>query len=197
MQPALRGLKFSPHLRWNEFSIKENLLPLVIGNRVFHQAVWGAHHVTVVVSAGTIPIGTLSMGTFNLIPITEFTDLISSKYLPRTSENNEEKLVQGTYILIKLLYFLINALTVASVAVLPWIQVNTIYTYTDLLRSKLGTNSQEELYKDACFILLQLINALKMLQAQGIEELPLSLTSFMIYKEMDKDCHHRLCILQG
>lgn len=76
-------------------------------------------------------------------------------------------------------------------------QVNTIQTYTDLLKSKSSNSSQEELFKDACFIVLQLVNALKMLQAQGIEELPLSLTSFVICREMEKDSHHRLCVLQG
>jgi len=45
--------------------------------------------------------------------------------------------------------------------------------------------------------MLQLVNALKMLQAQGIEELPLSLNSFILTKEMDREAHHRLSIIQG
>lgn len=47
------------------------------------------------------------------------------------------------------------------------------------------------------FGLLQLINALKLLQAQGIEELPLSLTSFILCRDMERDVHNRLCVLQG
>ncbi|KAK5649960.1 hypothetical protein RI129_000989 [Pyrocoelia pectoralis] len=177
IQPALRGLKTASNLRWTNLSIKENLPPLIVGPRVFHQAIWGVHHVTIIISTGSTPINSQPLSTFTLNPITEFTDLIPAKYFPSATPD-DSKLVQ------------------ASVAVLPWIQVNTIQTYTELLKNKLNS-AQEELLKDACFIVLQLVNALKILQAQGIEELPLSLTSFIIFKEMEKDTHHRLCVLQG
>ncbi|KAB0802685.1 hypothetical protein PPYR_04871 [Photinus pyralis] len=176
VQPALRGLKTASNLRWSNFSIKENLPPLTVGSRVFHQAVWGVHHVTIIISTGSTPINSQPLGTFTLNPITEFTDLIPAKYTSSVTQD-DSKLIQ------------------ASVAVLPWIQVNTIQTYAELLKTKL--NSAQELFKDACFIVLQLVNSLKVLQAQGIEELPLSLTSFVIYKEMEKDTHHRLCVIQG
>ncbi|KAK4882957.1 hypothetical protein RN001_006276 [Aquatica leii] len=178
VQPALRGLKSSPNLRWTDFSIKENIVPLIVGARVFHQAVWGAHHVTLIIRPGTAPVSSQSLGVFNLIPITEFTDLVPVKYLPNSTQD-------------------VDKLEQASVAVLPWLQINTIQSYTDLLKNKSSNNSQEDLFKDACFIVLQLINALKMLQSRGIEELPLSLNSFIIYREMEKDNHHRLCVLQG
>lgn len=57
--------------------------------------------------------------------------------------------------------------------------------------------SSEETWKDSNFIMLQFINALKIIQAQGIEELPLSLNSFVLCKDMDKDSNYRLCVLQG
>lgn len=177
VQPALRGLKTASNLRWSNFSIKENLPPLTVGSRVFHQAVWGVHHVTIIISTGSTPINSQPLGTFTLNPITEFTDLIPAKYTSSGAQDDSKQIQ-------------------ASVAVLPWIQVNTIQTYTELLKNKLNS-TQEELFKDACFIVLQLVNALKILQAQGIEELPLSLTSFVIYKEMEKDTHHRLCVIQG
>lgn len=83
----------------------------------------------------------------------------------------------------------------ATISVLPWLQVNTIQSYNEVLQSKMLTN--EETWKDSNFVMLQLVNALKTLQAQGIEELPLSLNSFVLCKDMDKDSNHRLCVLQG
>lgn len=74
-------------------------------------------------------------------------------------------------------------------------QVNTIQSFGEMLKNKSQTN--EEVWKDGSFILLQLVNALKVLQAQGIEELPLSLTSFVLCREVDKDVNYRLCVLQG
>lgn len=70
-------------------------------------------------------------------------------------------------------------------------QVDTIQSYADLL---LGTKSSDEHSRDICFILLQLINGLKYLQAQGIEEAPASLSNFVLCRE-DKDPNHRLHIL--
>lgn len=51
--------------------------------------------------------------------------------------------------------------------------------------------------KDANFIMLQLVNALKVLQAQGVEELPQSLSCFVLCREMDKDTNNKLYVLQG
>lgn len=74
--------------------------------------------------------------------------------------------------------------------------VHTLQSYGEVLKTKLAQNS-DEAYKDTNFILLQLVNALKTLQAQGIEELPLSLSTFVLCREIDKDSHYRLYILQG
>lgn len=82
----------------------------------------------------------------------------------------------------------------ATISVLPWLQINTVESYSEFLK---GKPNQDETWRDGFFIMLQLVNALKMLQAQGIEELPLSLSSFVLSKEMDRETHHRLCIMQG
>lgn len=173
--PALRGLKSAANLRWSDFTIKATLAPLMVGSRAFHQAMWGSQHVTLVISSGSVPTSPLSLGTFSLLPITEFSDLIPIKYLP-TKATQDIKHLQAT------------------VAVLPCMQVNTIQTFSEMLKLK---SNGEEVWKDVCFVLLQLVNALKTLQAQGIEELPLSLTSFVLCKEMDKEAHNRLFVLQG
>lgn len=75
-------------------------------------------------------------------------------------------------------------------------QVHTFQTYGELLKTKSSQNS-DEAWKDTNFILLQLVNALKTLQAQGIEEIPLSLSTFVLCREIDKDTHSRLYVLQG
>lgn len=94
IQPALRGLKASSNVRWTDFTIKTTIQSLTVGTRVFHQALWGTQPVTLVICAGSVPTSSLSLGMFSLVPITEFSDLIPSKYLP-SQENNPEKQVQG------------------------------------------------------------------------------------------------------
>ncbi|XP_030764574.1 uncharacterized protein LOC115888854 [Sitophilus oryzae] len=176
IQPALRGLKLCSNLRLTDFTMKSGISPVTIGSRTFHQALWGAQHVTLMFSTGIVSTSsTMNLGTFNLNSVTDFSDLVSGELLPGKKEESN-KFVQ------------------ASIAVLPWLQIHTIETYSDYLK---GKPSQDDTWKDSFFIMLQLVNALKMLQAQGIEELPLSLNSFVLCKDMDRDTHHRLCILQG
>ncbi|XP_018576497.1 uncharacterized protein LOC108915033 [Anoplophora glabripennis] len=178
IQPALRGLKTSSNLRWTDFSIKSGITPSKVGRRVFHQALWGAQHVTLVVNAGTVTSSTLSLGTFNLTPVTEFSDLVPQNYLTDSDVGKDS-----------------NKQIQATVGVLPWLQVNTIESFSEVLKTK--AQNHEDMWKDANFVMLQLVNALKTLQAQGIEELPLSLNCFVLCKDVDRDTHHRLCVLQG
>lgn len=74
-------------------------------------------------------------------------------------------------------------------------QIDTIQSLGSALKSK--TLQANEMNRDACFTLLQFVNSLKSLQAQGIEEIPLSLSNFILCHDVDKDTHHRLCLLQG
>lgn len=101
IQPALRGLKNSPNLRWSDFSIKSGISPVIIGTRAFHQALWGAQHVTLVVTAGTVcASSTLALGTFNLTPVTEFSDLISIDFLAKPDKDRDDdsnKQIQGNF----------------------------------------------------------------------------------------------------
>lgn len=53
------------------------------------------------------------------------------------------------------------------------------------------------LCREVGFIMLQLLNGLKMLQAKGVEALPLSLSNIIMCREFDKETQARLCILQG
>lgn len=55
------------------------------------------------------------------------------------------------------------------------------------------------LCREVGFIILQLVNGLKNMQAKGIEEMPMSLTNIIMCREVNdnKDQQARLCILQG
>ncbi|ENN75361.1 hypothetical protein D910_07800 [Dendroctonus ponderosae] len=174
IQPALRGLKMCSNLRLMDFSMKTGTAPVSIGSRTFRQALWGAQHVTLAFNTGISTSSTLNLGTFHLNSVTDFSDLIPSEYC--ANEKQTKKQVQAT------------------ISVLPWLQVHTIESYGALLKTK---PNQDETWRDGFFVMLQLVNALKMLQAQGIEELPLSLNSFILSKEVDRETHHRLCIMQG
>lgn len=52
--------------------------------------------------------------------------------------------------------------------------------------------------REVAFIMLQMVNGLKNLQAKAIEEMPLSLSNIVLSKDIDsKDAQARLCVLQG
>ncbi|XP_030369645.1 uncharacterized protein LOC115620519 [Scaptodrosophila lebanonensis] len=52
--------------------------------------------------------------------------------------------------------------------------------------------------REVAFIMLQLVNGMKNLQAKAIEETPLSLSNVVLSKDMEnKDAQARLCVLQG
>ncbi|XP_055852381.1 uncharacterized protein LOC129916436 [Episyrphus balteatus] len=52
--------------------------------------------------------------------------------------------------------------------------------------------------REVAFIMLQLVNGLKNLQAKAIEEMPLSLSNVVLAKDVEnKDAQARLCVLQG
>ncbi|KAL1516397.1 hypothetical protein ABEB36_000315 [Hypothenemus hampei] len=171
IQPALRGLKMSSNLRLTDFAIKRDISPIILGSKTFLQAVWGTQNVTLIINTGLSTYNTLHLGPFNLKSVTDFSDLVPSEYC--INKNQKEKHVQ------------------AAISVLPWLQIHTIQSYSDFLKTK---PALEEPWKDGFFVMLQLVNALKLLQAQGIEDLPLNLSTFILSKEMDKENHYRLHI---
>lgn len=62
-----------------------------------------------------------------------------------------------------------------------------------------GMPSRDDLIcREVGFIMLQLVNAFKNVQSKGIEELPLSLSNVILYKELEnKDIQAKLCVLHG
>lgn len=75
--------------------------------------------------------------------------------------------------------------------------VETILSFGDILKSRSTQGQVEEVQREVSFILLQLINGLKSVQAQGVEEVPLSLNNLVLCRDADREVHHRLCLLQG
>lgn len=102
-------------------------------------------------------------------------------------------------------------------------QVDTIQSYGEHLNPTEASKDQQlqaDQIHEAVFMMLQLINGLKCLQARGVEEIPDSLTSFIVLREAQAplgstlnlpspddrlsslsapktNCYGRLCILQG
>ena len=74
-------------------------------------------------------------------------------------------------------------------------QVETLSTFSSKLTTTTKLNSQSW-EKEVSFVLLQLINALKFLQAQGIEEVKPDLEQFILCRE-DRDSHHRVVIVDS
>ncbi|XP_049814047.1 uncharacterized protein LOC126260751 [Schistocerca nitens] len=173
---TLRGLKTVPELHWSDFSVDERGRTLA-GRRAFYPALWSGHPVTLSVSAagrggGDLPASRAPM----LTPLAQFCDLIPARYLLRPPSVDPDQLVR------------------ASVSVLVRLQVDTVQSYGRRLREK--ERWEEEA---ASFALLQLVNGLKRLQAQGIEEAPLSLTNFVLCRYEDcqqADMHPHLCALR-
>ncbi|CAK1585155.1 unnamed protein product [Parnassius mnemosyne] len=217
MQPSLRGLKACTNLRWSDFNIQ----PLnkgsftKAGKRVFYSAIWNSNqgpvNVTLMLykdqmASQIVCQQSIQPQTLSLNAITEFCDLVP---LQQFGEEGED-LVQAT------------------IVVLGQAQVDTIQSYGKHLHSTEGLSSKEnqlvqtEQMHEAIFMLLQLINGLKCLQARGVEEISDSLNSFISLKEQQPTMSHgstlnlpspddrlnslwapktnsygRLCILQG
>jgi len=90
------------------------------------------------------------------------------------------------YTLIILFFFLS-----ATISIFPRLHVSTLQSFGALSKD---TNN-ESANKEPLFVLLQLINALKSLQARGIEDANKSLNDVVLCRE-DKDICYRLYLLQ-
>ncbi|XP_068086010.1 uncharacterized protein [Anabrus simplex] len=169
---ALRGLKTAVNLCWTDFVVPDESRAVVVGRRTFHQAQWSSHQVTLCLAVDQgLQSGLPTRGGSSMpVPITEFSDLVPCRYLSVHSKGKGD-LIQ------------------AWVTVLTKLQVDTIQSYGCSLRDK-----GDEHWKDGTFIMLQLINGLKLLQARGIEEAPVSLSSFVLCRE-ERDPQPRLCVL--
>ncbi|XP_046750425.1 uncharacterized protein LOC124413706 isoform X2 [Diprion similis] len=168
--PALRGLK-TASLRLSDFILDpKSSLPL--GRRVFYSASWNDNSVTICVALDlTLHV---SRKEFNLVPIIEFTDTIP--------EFIAEKIVNHGW----------KSNVEATISVLPHLQVTTV----DAFAGSVKDTGDEGFVREASFVLLQLVNAFKNLQARGVEEAPLNLSNAVLCREA-KDACYRLYLLQS
>lgn len=217
MQSSLRGLKACTNLRWNDFSIQTGHKHSLVraGKRIFHQAMWnssqGPVNVTLMLhkeqmASQMICQQSVQPQTLSLNAITEFCDLVPKQHFGEEGDD----LVQAT------------------IVVLAHAQVDTIQSYGESLHATEGLTTKEyqlvqtEQIHEAVFMMLQLINGLKCLQARGVEDIPETLTAFIAMKDIQPSVSHgstlnlpspddrlnslwapktnsygRLCILQG
>lgn len=219
--PSLRPISNCLNLRFDDFIILDSI-GLVVGKRVFHQALWqNSIYVTLVLTSDSnqmvsgSELNQMSGGVSGALnSITEFCDLVPNNYLP-SMPTTKVQMVQAT------------------ITVLPKLHVETLETMGSVMKSKIQNNSlfgnlggsdenvdtisindkspnesakspksglfDDLLCREVGFIVLQLVNGLKNMQAKGIEEMPLSLSNIIMCREItdNKDQQAKLCILQG
>jgi len=83
-----------------------------------------------------------------------------------------------------------NSLVLATISILPCLNVITIQSFGAMSKDISGEGASRE----TSFVFLQLVNALKSLQARGIEDASKSLNDVVLCRE---DVYYRLYLLQG
>ncbi|XP_053975417.1 uncharacterized protein LOC128874590 isoform X1 [Hylaeus volcanicus] len=166
---GLRALK-NTNPRLSHFNIDTNT-SIAAGRRIFYSATWNELNVTLCVA---FDLAThVSRKEFYLAPIIEFIDSVPKEITDRTCLLGNKQLE-------------------ATISVLPRLQVSTIQSYG----ATTGGMHDEGIVREASFVLLQFVTALKSLQARGIEESARSLNNVVLCRE-DKDAYYRLYLLQG
>lgn len=218
----LRPIVNSTNLRFEDFILNEGARGVVVGRRAFHSAVWSNHiQVTLALSAHCNQISGVG-GELNqlsggisgaLNPIAEFCDLVPSNYLP-VMPSTQVRMIQTTISVLPRM----NIDTIQSFGNILKTKITNYstqkqkYSSNTNLVQKLNTedgenitniingnstNLDEIVFHEVGFIMLQLVNGLKNLQAKGIEEMPLSLSNVVLCKEIEnKESQARLCVLQ-
>ncbi|KAK2579901.1 hypothetical protein KPH14_007581 [Odynerus spinipes] len=166
---GLRALKNSnPRLR--DFSIDANT-SVFIGRRIFCSASWNEQNVSLCIAFDQAMH--VSRKEFYLAPIIEFIETVPKEISDQVSLSACKDME-------------------ATISVFPRLQVSTVQAFGSATK-----DSQDEgATRESSFVLLQFVNALKSLQARGIEESPKSLSNVMLCRE-DKDACYRLYLLQG
>lgn len=78
-------MKSTPNLQWSDFTINDDSSNVVVGGRVFLNAQWNMLPVTLCLTVGQSRLPN------SLSPITQFFDLVASKYV----NHEKTELVQG------------------------------------------------------------------------------------------------------
>ncbi|KAG4073102.1 hypothetical protein HA402_009521 [Bradysia odoriphaga] len=218
----LRPLANSINLRFEDFTILEGVRGVVAGRRHFIPAVWANQtHVTLALSIDCNQLADMN-------PVTEFCDLVPSHYLPIIPSLEIKMMQATISVLPRMLVDTLQSFgqilrirsenlksqsygsTINLSESQPLLMRNgtsvqnlsTYETNDNEMESKVqipGMPSFDDLLcKEVGFVMLQLVNGLKTIQAKGIEELPMSLSNVILCKDLEnKDAQARLCVLHG
>lgn len=169
LSAGLRALKTS-RLQFQDFTFDKNSA-VVAGRRIFLSASWTDNNFVTLCVAFEPSMHT-SRKEFYLSPIVEFIDTVPQDLADMVGCKSLE----------------------ATVSVLPRLQVNTISSFSEMMEA--SENNDEGANRESSFVLLQIVSALKSLQARGIEEAPGNLTNVILCRE-DKDAYHKLYLFHG
>ncbi|XP_076677123.1 uncharacterized protein LOC143373614 isoform X3 [Andrena cerasifolii] len=188
---GLRALK-NTNPRLSHFGLDTNTATSV-GRRIFYSATWNELNVTLCVSFDLA--AHVSRKEFYLAPIIEFIDSVPREITDKAclSGNKQLEVIDRKHFPTrkkgkKEMTFSLAA----TVSVLPRLQVNTIQSFGGTVRDI----HDEGIVREASFVLLQFVTALKSLQARGIEESARNLSNLVLCRE-DKEACYKLYLLQG
>jgi len=178
---SLKTLASAMNLRFADFSVLSESEGLRTEKRAFFPATWGSAHlpVTLMVSKDMALNNNNVKNPFSMTPIAQFVDQVPSYLLaqptttPGAGHSNNQAVVWA----------------------LSRLQVLQFGTFAKNMKTRRKSLRVDEFEKDMSFILLQLINGLKFLQAQGIEETIADLDNFLLARS-DNDTNHRLIITE-
>ncbi|XP_039311071.1 uncharacterized protein LOC105200249 isoform X3 [Solenopsis invicta] len=165
--PSLRALK-NANLLLKHFNVDAQS-SVSIGRRIFCPATWNDQNVTLCIAFDlAMP---MPQKDFYLTPVIEFVDKVPKEIIEKVQPSAKEDVE-------------------ATISVLPCLHVTTIQSFGAMSRDINGEGASRE----ASFVLLQLVNALKSLQARGIEDASRSLSDVVLCRE---DVYYRLYLLPG
>merc|ERR1719382_1135913 len=168
--PSLRSLAAAMNLRLADFSVLSESEGMRTEKRAFLP-------VTLMVSKDMALNNINVKNSFALTPIAQFVDHVPSYLVsPSPGQSNTGSMQ-------------------AVVWALQRLQVLQFGAFAKNLKQRRKSLRLDEFEKDMSFVLLQLINGLKFLQAQGIEETIADLDNFLLARS-DNDTNHRLIITE-
>jgi len=178
---SLKSLASAMNLRFSDFSVLSESEGLRTEKRAFFPATWGTSHlpVTLMVSKDMALNNNNVKNSFALTPIAQFVDQVPSYLLAPQSQTTGVGHINNQ----------------AVVWALSRLQVLQFGTFAKNMKHRRKSLRVDEFEKDMSFVLLQLINGLKFLQAQGIEETIADLDNFLLARS-DNDTNHRLIITE-
>ncbi|CAG0920570.1 unnamed protein product [Notodromas monacha] len=169
----LRVIQDSPELRWSNFTVLDEFNEVRVGRRLFLQAEHDSDTDVTLMVCGS-----------------DLMNTVTSSPGRSQSGRSQPFLLPSTRGFVDTLprKYLVEARDAGGVHVLPRMTVTSLQNFREAFQET------ENYEKGVVFVMLQLVSALKHLQAQGIEELDASLDNFVISTSA-KESEFRLILL--